>query len=83
MKEFIGRQEKGEIVFNLDKIYNIQDFMSNREGDYEVVASKSGKKYYFPNCSGVKRIKKENLVYFNTVKDAQDQGLELAKNCTK
>jgi len=45
------------------------------------VASKSGTKYYLPTCSGVKRIKEENKVYFDSIEEAEAEGLEPAKNC--
>lgn len=47
-----------------------------------VVASKSGKTYYFPWCSGISRIKPENMRWFSTVLEAQKYGLKQAKNCT-
>ncbi len=50
-----------------------------KEGKY--VASKSGTKYYLPTCSGVKRIKEENKVWFASVEDAQAAGLSPAANC--
>lgn len=46
-----------------------------------VAASKNGTKYYFPNCSGIKRIKAENLVWFKTEAEAKAQGLSLASSC--
>ena len=46
-----------------------------------IVASKSGKKYYFPWCSGVNRIKIENRVYFDTELDAKNKGLTLSSSC--
>ena len=46
-----------------------------------VIASKSGKKYYFPWCSGINRIKIENRIYFDTELDAQNKGLTLASSC--
>ncbi len=45
------------------------------------VASKSGKKYYLPTCSGVSRIKEENRVWFATKEDAESAGLTPATNC--
>jgi hypothetical protein len=47
----------------------------------EVVASKSGKVYYLPWCSGVKRIKAANLVTFPSAAVAAAAGLTPAKNC--
>jgi len=40
----------------------------------EFVGSKNGTKYYTPGCSGTKRIKPENYIWFNSADDAQLQG---------
>jgi len=45
------------------------------------VASKSGAKYYLTTCSGAKRIKDENRVYFATAHDALAAGYEPASTC--
>jgi hypothetical protein len=45
------------------------------------VASKSGTKYYLPTCSGAKRIKEANKVWFASVEEAQAAGLTPASNC--
>lgn len=45
------------------------------------VASKNGTRYYLPWCSGVKRIKEENKVWFNTREEAVARGLLPAANC--
>jgi hypothetical protein len=49
------------------------------EGGY--VASKSGTKYHLPWCSGAKRIKEENKVWFKTQAEAEDAGYTPAANC--
>jgi hypothetical protein len=49
------------------------------EGGY--VASKSGSKYYLPSCSGAKRIKPENQVWFATKEAAVAAGYEPAATC--
>lgn len=49
----------------------------------KIVASKNGTKYYYPNCSGVNRIKEENRVFFDNFDAAEEAGYELAKNCEK
>ncbi len=49
------------------------------EGKY--LASKNGKKYYLPTCSGAKRIKNENRLWFATLEDAQASGRTAAANC--
>lgn len=45
------------------------------------VASKSGTKYHLPWCSGAKRIKEENKIYFATKEDAEKAGYSPAANC--
>lgn len=45
------------------------------------VASKSGSAYHFPWCSGAKRIKEENKVYFNSKEEAEKAGYHPAGNC--
>lgn len=45
------------------------------------VASKSGTKYYLPNCSGVARIKEANRVWYATKEEAEVVGLTPAAAC--
>jgi hypothetical protein len=45
------------------------------------VASKNGTKYYLATCSGAKRIKNENKVWFASVEDAKASGRTAATNC--
>lgn len=47
----------------------------------EVVASKTGTKYYLPWCGTVSRIKEENKVYFASKAEAEKAGYAPAKNC--
>lgn len=47
-----------------------------------VFASKSGKKYYYPWCSGADRVKEANRVWFDTVEAAKSAGYTPATNCT-
>jgi hypothetical protein len=49
----------------------------------QLVASRNGTRYYYPWCSGVKRIKEENKVYFNTESEAEARGLTLAVGCDR
>ncbi len=51
------------------------------EGDGPVIGSKSGKKYYFPWCGTVKRIKPENQVHFASIEDARKAGFLPGGNC--
>ncbi len=50
-------------------------------GDSKFVASKNGKRYYLPWCSGVERIKPENLIGFASREEAEARGLTPAANC--
>jgi hypothetical protein len=47
----------------------------------EVIGSKTGKKYYFPWCSTVKRIKPENQVTFASIALAKSAGYTAGGNC--
>lgn len=45
-------------------------------GSGAFVASVNGKKYYFPDCAEVKRIKEENLIWFDSEEEAKESGYE-------
>lgn len=45
------------------------------------VASKNGKMYYSLGCSGAKRIKTENEIWFNTKEEAEKSGYSLSTTC--
>ncbi|MFA6339008.1 MAG: hypothetical protein WCW87_03050 [Candidatus Paceibacterota bacterium] len=47
-----------------------------------VVASKNGKKYYLPWCSGVNRISEKNKIEFASKKEAENAGYTPASNCS-
>lgn len=47
----------------------------------ELVASKNGKAYYLPACSGADRIKEENKIWFSSRKEAENLGYKPAANC--
>jgi hypothetical protein len=47
----------------------------------QVIGSKSGKKYYFPWCGTVKRIKPENQVHFASIAEAKQAGFVAGGNC--
>ncbi|MBX4216090.1 hypothetical protein KW797_04020 [Candidatus Parcubacteria bacterium] len=51
--------------------------------DPAVYASKNGTKYYFQGCSGLDRIKKENLISFKSEEEAKRAGLTLASGCAQ
>lgn len=58
---------------------------STQTDDYstkaEVIGSKSGKKYYFPWCGTVKRIKHENQIKFQSIEEAKVAGFTPGGNC--
>ncbi|MCK4387048.1 MAG: hypothetical protein KAV41_03140 [Candidatus Pacebacteria bacterium] len=45
------------------------------------VASKNSDKYHAPWCSGAKRIKEENKIWFNSKEEAEKAGYKPAGNC--
>ena len=49
--------------------------------DGPVIGKKSGKKYYFPWCGTVKRIKPENQIHFNSIQEARKSGFLPGGNC--
>lgn len=61
-----------------DKILETKS-MSFTEKRY--VASKNGKMYYSLGCSGAKRIKPENEVWFSTSDDAEKAGYTKSTTC--
>lgn len=60
---------------------NKKNTTSSEKSGGEVVASKTGTKYYYPWCSGVSRIKEENKLWFETIDQARSVGLLPASNC--
>lgn len=54
---------------------------SPKKLDTRVVASKNSDKYHHTWCSGGKRIKEENQVWFNSAEEAEGRGYTLAGNC--
>lgn len=55
--------------------------VTNQEQSGEVIGSKGGRKYYFPWCGTVKRIKPENRVYFRSIAHAKSAGFSPGGNC--
>lgn len=58
---------------------NLRELTPTEDGP--VIGSKSGKKYYFPWCGTVKRIKPENQVPFNSIAEAKKAGFTPGGNC--
>ncbi len=55
--------------------------LSDNKKQGQFLASKNGTKYYLPSCSGAKRIKPENIIYFSTREAAESAGYSKATNC--
>jgi len=65
---------------------NVQSQISNLKSpklDTRVVVSKNSDKYHYSWCSGAKRIKPENQIWFNSAAEAEAKGYALAGNCNK
>lgn len=72
-QNIITTDKKGESV----RITTKDDEIKERR----YVASKNGKMYYSAGCSGVKRIKPENMIWFNTKEDAEKAGYSISALC--
>jgi hypothetical protein len=59
----------------------INDMNANQMGEKKYVASKNGKIYYSAGCSGAKRIKPENEVWFGSKEDAEKSGYKPSTSC--
>lgn len=51
------------------------------QNEKNFVASKTGTKYYPPDCGTANRIKEENKIYFSTEQEAQEKGFERTSTC--
>jgi len=78
--KFINNREREVLI---EKGAFMANFKQNMAISGNYVASKTGKNYYFISCSGVKRIKEENRVFFNTKEDAENRGLIPSKTCSQ
>jgi len=72
--QFIGEYDD---LTQYDEISND----NSSEVKHNFVASKNGKMYYTRDCSGVKRIKTENMIWFNTEEEAIKSGYSLSTLC--
>lgn len=73
--ENLKNVENGEGNDSMNINYNL----TSSEKNY--VASKNGKMYYTLGCSGAKRIKPENQIWFSTKEEAEKSGYALSKTC--
>jgi hypothetical protein len=73
---------KGDISKELPKNIDQNATVVNTTMKDEVVfASKSGKRYYYKNCSST--VKEENKIWFSSIKEAEAIGLTLASGCAQ
>jgi hypothetical protein len=79
---FLSLLEKSEKSIFVDKYQKpVFNFNETRIENKNIVASKSGTKFYYIWCSGSNRIKEENKVFFSTIEEAQNEGYKSAQNC--
>ncbi len=71
---------KAEVVGNVTT-NNSTNIPASKVSGGKYVASKNGKLYYTANCSGVKRIKDSNKIWFETAIEAEKYGLTLSSTC--
>lgn len=66
-----------------EKITTAKSQIVNNETQIEkvLVGSKNSDIYYYTWCSGVKRIKQENKIYFSSKQEAEKLGYKPASNC--
>lgn len=69
-----------QVVDSLNGENEPQSEIELKEGGF-VVGSKTSDKYHYPWCSGAKRIKEENKIYFASIEEARAAGYFPAGNC--
>ena len=77
--EYPNSEESGTVIASITDKNNSAPEVLQSSG--AVIGSKSGKKYYFPWCSTVKRIKPENQVPFASIEEAKKAGFTPGGNC--
>ncbi|MCK5022254.1 MAG: hypothetical protein KAR54_03335 [Candidatus Pacebacteria bacterium] len=82
----LGRLSKIEENKTPIAIYNpnlasISIFSQKPLNQQKYVASKTSDKYHAPWCSGAKKIKESNKIWFNSKEEAENAGLSPAANC--
>jgi hypothetical protein len=70
-----------QIQENPEKQIAWQEFRAEGIVKKQFVASKNGTKVYPVDCSSAKRIKEENRIYFQNIKQAHELGYETSKQC--
>ncbi len=72
-----------QIGFNKEALLLWEEYQSLKSSQTSdgFVASKNGTLVYPVNCSGAKRIKEENRVYFGSIEEALSMGYKESTNC--
>ena len=91
---FLGRissdikegEREGELLISennreVREIGSYNEISTGSQIEKRYVASKNGKMYYNLGCSGAKRIKPENEVWFSTKEEAEKSGYSLSSLC--
>lgn len=81
MEDSISHVEITETELSPRKIEEVSDPIPELQLGGEMIGVKSSKKYYFPWCGTVKRLKGENKVIFPSLAIAKEAGYVPAKNC--
>jgi hypothetical protein len=70
-----------QITENTEQQIAWKEFRNSGVAEKTFVASKNGTKVYPVDCSSAKRIKEENRIYFQNIKQAHELGYETSKQC--
>lgn len=60
---------------------NYQQYMKASGLPGLVAASRNGKRYYYPWCAGLNRIKEANKIWFSSEESAEAAGYTIASGC--
>lgn len=81
---------QGDLTIDLNEsiLNKIPDSEKIKKGVGDVLPSRgqyfasiNGTKYYPSSCSGSRRVKEENRIWFETESEAKEAGYEIAKGC--
>lgn len=82
------QNEPIRIEYGVNQTSSAKDALSNTNLEASLpseeklyVASKNSDKYHFPWCSGAKRIKESNKMWFSSKEEAELMGFKPAGNC--
>lgn len=81
LKIIYPREENSASVLNAINGSSDTNTISTLNTGGEVIGSKTGKKYYYPWCGSLKRVKEENRITFASIEEAKSAGYTPAGNC--